>query len=89
MPLEVRVNLKNGSNFLYYIPIVMMRGNKSFIEYDNKVIILKDWQWVNSNYNFSIDHNTSEIKSINIDPAFSMADINRENNTFYELKDFN
>ena len=89
MPLEVRVNLKNGSNFLYYIPIVMMRGNKSFIEYDNEVIILKDWQWVNSNYNFSIDHNASEIKSINIDPSLSMADINRENNIFYELKDFN
>ena len=54
--MRPKVYKKNGSNFLYYIPIVMMRGNKSFIEYDNEVIILKDWQWVNSNYNFSIDH---------------------------------
>ena len=42
-----------------------------------------------SQMNFSIDHNASEIKSINIDPSLSMADINRENNIFYELKDFN
>jgi hypothetical protein len=79
MPLDIIVEYKDGSKELYYIPMVIMRGNKvaetRMIRKD-----LADWAWTNSTYTFTIDKKMVNIKSITIDPSNRMADVNDENN---------
>ena len=55
----------------------MMLGEKP-----TDATILKDWAWAYPTYTFSV---SKEIKSIEIDPSYLMADIERTNNV-YELQ---
>ena len=79
MPIEVEVALSNGTVIRYYIPLVMMRGEKTFKE-GHQVEQLADWAWVNPSYTFTIKKAKEEIISISIDRHIYMADINLENN---------
>ena len=58
------------------IPIDLMQGNKPF---DNNVIILEPWSWVNTKYVFEIQGNKKVVK-IEIDPSKRLADINQNKN---------
>jgi len=64
---------------LYYIPLQMMRGEKSFG--DTLVTVLRDWAWARPSYSFNVD-SKSEIVEVIIDPSGRMADIQKENNRF-------
>ena len=76
MPLEVLVSFKDGSTAMYYIPIDLMQGNKTF---DNDIIILEPWSWVNADYIFKIQGNKKVLK-IEIDPSKRLADVNQLKN---------
>ena len=76
MPLEVLVSFKDGSTAMYYIPIDLMQGNKTF---DNDIIILEPWSWVNTDYVFKIQGNKKVLK-IEIDPSKRLADVNQLKN---------
>ena len=76
MPLEVLVSFSDGSTAMYYIPVDLMQGNKPF---DNNVIILEPWSWVNTKYVFEIQGNKKVVK-IEIDPSKRLADINQNKN---------
>ena len=76
MPLEILVSFNDGSTATYYIPIDLMQGNKPF---DNNVIILEPWSWVNTKYVFEIQGNKKVVK-IEIDPSKRLADINKNKN---------
>ena len=76
MPLEVLVSFSDGSTAMYYIPVDLMQGNKPF---DNNVIILEPWSWVNTEYVFEIQGNKKVVK-IEIDPSKRLADINQNKN---------
>ena len=76
MPLEVLVSFGDGSTAMYYIPIDLMQGNKTF---DNSVIVLEPWSWVNTEYVFEIQGNKEVIK-IEIDPSKRLADVNQNKN---------
>ena len=76
MPLEVLVSFGDGSTAMYYIPIDLMQGNKIF---DNNVIVLEPWSWVNTEYIFEIQGNKKIIK-IEIDPSKRLADVNQNKN---------
>ena len=76
MPLEVLVSFKDGSTAMYYIPIDLMQGNKTF---DNDIIILEPWSWVNTDYIFKIQGNKKVLK-IEIDPSKRLADVNQLKN---------
>ena len=82
MPIDLVVKLKDGSVILYYIPLRIMRGEKGKDVYPMQKIILNDWPWVYPEYNFEIDINFDDIKSVQIDPSTRMADINQEDNIF-------
>ena len=82
MPIDIVVKLKDGSVNLYYIPLRIMRGEKGKDVYPMRKITLEDWPWVYPEYNFEIDINFDDIKSIQIDPSTRMADINQEDNIF-------
>ncbi len=79
MPIDLQVNFADGSSRLYYIPLQMMRGEKSFD--DTPVTVLRDWAWARPTYNFDVE-TSSEIVEVIIDPSGRMADVQKENNRY-------
>jgi aminopeptidase N len=79
MPMDIIVEYTDGSKESYYVPMVIMRGNKvaenSMIRKD-----LADWAWTNTTYTFTIDHELDDVKSVTIDPSKRIADVNDANN---------
>ena len=82
MPVEVLVTYNNGKKVLYYIPLTILRGEKSEFNSDYEVKTSPDWPWTYPNYQLMLDGKISDIKSIEIDPSQLMADINKENNLY-------
>ncbi|CAG5004637.1 hypothetical protein DYBT9275_03411 [Dyadobacter sp. CECT 9275] len=85
MPLDVVVSYKDGSQENFYIPLEIMRGEKSEKMY-SKTSVLTDWGWTYPEYSFSIPRPLSEIASIMIDPSQRMADVDLDNNTYPSLR---
>ncbi|HET8859149.1 M1 family metallopeptidase [Marivirga sp.] len=81
MPIEVTITYNDGTDELIYIPLRIMRGEKSFSS-DSKVTTLADWPWVFPTYTFELDQPSANIKSMVIDEKEGIADIERENNIF-------
>ena len=82
MPVEVLVTYNDGKKILYYIPLTILRGEKSEFNNSYEVKTNPDWPWTYPNYQLILDGKMSDIKSIEIDPSQLMADINRENNSY-------
>ena len=76
MPIDITVDYTDGSSQEFNIPLNLMRGEKP-----TSATILKDWSWGHSSYTFKVD---KPIKKVEIDPSGLMADIERDNNTFYK-----
>ena len=82
MPLDVRVTYNDDKVEVFNIALRMMRGNKPADDSSAKYTVLEDWPWVNWNYSFEIPVGKDQIKEIEIDPSYTMADVNRTNNLF-------
>lgn len=80
MPVDVVVTLRNGNSLPINIPLVSMRGNKPLDVDGMQFELAPDWAWTNPYYALEIDIPISDILSIEIDPGFHMADIDRDNN---------
>lgn len=81
MPLDVVVTFKNGDKLLYYIPLQLMRGEKTGdVMNQMEVNLLSDWPMFQKEYEFTIPYKFKKIKSVEIDPSHRMADINQKNN---------
>ena len=72
MPIDLTVTYTDGTTEDFYIPLQMMRGKKP-----TSATLKKAWAWANPNYVLTAN---KAVKSVEIDPAQWMADINRENN---------
>ncbi len=81
MPLDIEVELIDGSVTHYYIPMRIMWGEKKN-EYDVERVVLDDWPWVFPSYTFEIDVPADQIARIEIDPSQRLADVNPDDN-FY------
>ncbi|MEO0628357.1 MAG: M1 family peptidase, partial [Bacteroidota bacterium] len=81
MPLEIMVELKDGSQQWFYTAPRMMRGTKAQPEYADNWTVLPDWPWTHPEYSFLIDVPFDQVKSVTIDPRGRMFDDNLENNT--------
>ncbi|HEV8272252.1 MAG TPA: M1 family metallopeptidase [Chitinophagaceae bacterium] len=77
MPVDVLIELKDGSKLNYTIPQASMYGEKN--EKDLKVA--KPWSWTNPQYNLTIPVEYDRIKKIEIDPNKCLFDLNRANNS--------
>lgn len=77
MPINLEIELTDGTKKAYYIPLQMMRGERPL---NANEILLKDWAWAYPNYEFSIPFDKEIIKKVSIDPENKMADINKANN---------
>ncbi len=79
MPVDVLISYKDGSKELYYVPLDLLFGYK--LQEDNLPrVIAPEWKWTHPTYTLSISRNLKDIKSIEIDPSFRLADVKRENN---------
>ena len=77
MPIELEVQLKDGTKLNYYIPTVLMRGEKAL---DTEIVQLRDWAWTNPYYVISIENEVQDIEAITLHPNNkSIADIERLN----------
>jgi len=82
MPIDVVVELKDGTQRTYSIPLEIMRGTKK-PEASNWTV-LPDWRWTHPTYEAVIDIPLKKIKTITIDPTGRMADVELTNNQFPE-----
>jgi hypothetical protein len=78
MPLDILVTYEDGSKELFYAPLESMRGAKPAS--DPKYTLLPDHRWVDLQYEFDIPKSVRNIKSVQIDPARRMADIDLSDN---------
>ncbi len=83
MPIEMLVQYADGSSDFLYIPLVLMRGEKT--QFSEKVKTLPDWDWTDPTYTIKLENN-KEVKGIYIDPFYYLADIDRDNN-FLKIKE--
>ena len=74
MPIDIKVTYTDNSTEDFYIPLQMMRGEKP-----TDASILNDWAWAYPTYSFNV---SKEIKTVQIDPEESMADIDKSNNSW-------
>ncbi len=72
MPIDLTITYSDNSTEDFYIPLQMMRGEKP-----TEATIIKDWAWAYPTYTFQA---LKAVKSVEIDPKNSMADIDKANN---------
>lgn len=83
MPLDVVVTYEDGSQELFYVPQTLLRWSKPN-ETGIKRTDLEGWDWAYPTYDFTINSQKSNIKSIAIDNSGLLADVNRENNIYFK-----
>ena len=74
MPIDLSVVYRDGTTENFYIPLLMMRGEKPTM-----ATRLKDWSWVAPQYRIATE---KKIDSVVIDPLEMMADVDRSNNSW-------
>lgn len=79
MPIDLYINLKDGSQEIAYIPQYLMFGEKP-AENNLPRKTYEAWKWTHPTYVVTIDKNINDISSVEIDPTQRMADVNRKNN---------
>jgi hypothetical protein len=80
MPVDLLVTYKNGSKELFYIPTNETLGNKELENKSINRVDLEAWPWVYPTYTAKLNRKSDEIATIEIDPSFRMADVDRKNN---------
>jgi hypothetical protein len=80
MPIDLYVTYKDGTKEIFYIPLNETLGNKPVEDRAIPRNDLEAWPWVNPSYVVKINHRTTDIQAIEIDPTLRMADIERKNN---------
>jgi len=85
MPIDVKITFKDGSSEWHYVPMSLMFGGKPAEEGQTNRKVYEEWRWTHSNYEISTTRRLTDVVSIEIDPSFRMADVDRKNNRL-ELK---
>ncbi len=78
MPIDVEVTYEDGTKENYYIPLRMMRGEKT-----TQAKKLEDWTWAHPTYTFKT---SKKVASVIIDTSELMADVDRSNNMYPKEK---
>ena len=80
MPIEIEVVYDDSSKKIFYIPLSIMRGDKTHDSSKLEYKLLDDWEWVNNTYEINFNNKNKKIKNIEINPSGKMADIDQSNN---------
>jgi hypothetical protein len=79
LPVDLLVELNNGTRIIYNIPLQIMYGHKNS-DADQNIKFAEPWAWVNPEYELTIPFGITEIKNFIIDPENRTTDIDKENN---------
>lgn len=85
MPLDVKVSFKDGSSEWHYIPMYLMFGEKPAEADQAPRKVYEAWKWTHPTYEIATSKKLTDIVSVEIDPSYRMADVDRKNNRL-ELK---
>ncbi len=80
MPVDLVVTYKDGTSESIYLPLVIMRGEKTTEEGSPKRIHTETWPWTNLTKTLVLAKSFDTIKALEIDPSRRMADVQQENN---------
>jgi len=80
MPVDVLLQYKDGSKELAYIPQYLMFGAKPVEEPAIPRTVFEPWKWTSPTYTFAVNHHLTDLKKVEIDPSYRMADVDRANN---------
>ncbi|MGV3637009.1 MAG: M1 family metallopeptidase [Flavobacteriales bacterium] len=80
MPVDVRVEKRDGSTVTYHIPLSLQRGTKAAASESFPFTVLEAWQWTDPTYVLTVPIEFTAIKSITLDPLERTADMDRSNN---------
>ncbi len=80
MPIDLQVNLTDGSSQMHQIPLNLMFGSKANEKTTTTFTTHTNWNWTNPLYTLTLPVKLKDIKKIEIDPSKRMADIFRRNN---------
>jgi len=81
MPLDLNVELRDGTVRRYHIPLSLQRGVKGPDSEPFNFAALPAWQWTDPTYVITLPMTMGLIKTITIDPMSRTADMDRTNNT--------
>jgi len=84
MPIDVVLTFKDGSQQLHYVPMYLMFGEK-LAENEIPRTVYPAWKWTHPTYVIEFNKRLNELITVEIDPTFRMADVDRRNNKL-ELK---
>ena len=79
MPVDVQLKYKDGTGETAYIPQLIMFGQKPQEDTIPRTVY-EPWKWTHPTYTFEVNQRLMNIKSIEIDPTWRMADTDRKNN---------
>jgi hypothetical protein len=81
MPLDVVVKTTAGEEYLYHIPLRVMRGHKDLSEMPYEFTEAMDpWPWTHPSYELTLSLSLDNIQTVTIDPSKRLSDIDREDN---------
>lgn len=80
MPIDLEIEYLDGTKEIYYIPLRMMRGEKSAEDMETMRLTQEVWSWTHPTYKLQLSKSLKDIKRIQIDPTERLADINQDDN---------
>jgi hypothetical protein len=80
MPMDVLVQFKDGSKLMAYVPMYLMFGEKPVEDAAVPRTVYEPWKWTHPQYTFEVPRRLTDLKLIEIDPTYRLADIDRKNN---------
>jgi hypothetical protein len=85
MPIDVKLQYKDGSREIVYIPQYLMFGEKKNEDPSVPRTVFAPWKWTHRQYVFEVSRKLVDLKTVEIDPSMRMADLDWKNNKL-ELK---
>ncbi len=81
MPVDLEVELKDGSIHQYNIPLrMMLESKKNDLEFAFEV--QETWPWTHPTYQLIVPFKEKDIVRIQIDPTLRLADVSSKNNIY-------
>jgi len=80
MPLDVKLEFRDGRSEIEYIPQYLMFGGKPVEDSRIPRVTYDPWKWTSPYYILTVNHPLKDLKDAEIDPSRLMADVNRKNN---------
>jgi hypothetical protein len=80
MPIDVKITFKDGTSEWHYIPMSLMFAEKPAEAGQSPRKVYDAWRWTHPTYEISTTRKLTDIKVVEIDPSYRMADLDRKNN---------